>query len=134
MRSRLAREDNQTGPKCSGHCSSLLLSHPDTSKLGRCNTEFGMSKLGRCCGRTAARRHHLYLVVDNWERGYDVHRVGEDDFDPDPNAAPGRPSARSLALRPSTRTLGHSPPTAARSSRCCHPSAAPASPCWTWRR
>ncbi|PUZ48870.1 hypothetical protein GQ55_7G280600 [Panicum hallii var. hallii] len=69
-------------------------------------SEFRMSKLpliGRCTGRTP--RQHLYLVVDDWERGYSIHRVGEDDFDPDPNAGlharPGdHPIARIEAQHP----------------------------------
>ncbi|XP_062201501.1 uncharacterized protein LOC133904034 [Phragmites australis] len=48
--------------------------------------------LGNCSGRAAKRpaqqrqQKHLYLVVDDWEKGYSIHKVGEDDFDSDADA------------------------------------------------
>ncbi|CAN6269242.1 unnamed protein product [Urochloa humidicola] len=62
---------------------------PNRPSLGRCTTrlsEFGMWKLPLLGRRTPPPPQHLYLVVDDWERGYGIHRVGEDDFDPVPNA------------------------------------------------
>jgi len=30
-----------------------------------------------------ARQRYLYLVLDDWQRGYNIHRLGEDDFKSD---------------------------------------------------
>ncbi|OEL37349.1 hypothetical protein BAE44_0001632 [Dichanthelium oligosanthes] len=43
----------------------------------------------RLSKESAQPKQHLYLVVDDWERGYSVHRVGEEDFGSDvPGARP----------------------------------------------
>jgi hypothetical protein len=52
----------------------------------------------------SAMQQHLYVVVDDWERGYSVHKFDEDDFGPDLNAVGGmdtaRPVVRMEALHP----------------------------------
>ncbi|KAG0527424.1 hypothetical protein BDA96_06G232200 [Sorghum bicolor] len=54
----------------------------------------------------SAMHQHLYVVVDDWERGYSVHKFDEHDFGPDPNAAVvgmdagARPFVRMEALHP----------------------------------
>jgi hypothetical protein len=84
-------------------------------------------------------QQHLYVVVDDWERGYSVHKFDEDDFGPDLNAVGGmdtaRPVVRMEALHPHSWSLTR---TGARSWRCSPRSTAPASPCstprrWGWR-
>ncbi|KAL6624816.1 hypothetical protein ACP70R_032137 [Stipagrostis hirtigluma subsp. patula] len=71
--------------------------------LGRCSghlAESDMSNkplLARCSGRSAKRpaqqrKQHLYLVVDDWERGYSIYRVRHDDFDSDAGLEAGTAS------------------------------------------
>jgi hypothetical protein len=38
----------------------------------------------RCSNLAVKRRRHLYLVLDDWEKGYNIYRVVEDDFDSAP--------------------------------------------------
>ncbi|KAL6651333.1 hypothetical protein ACP70R_010258 [Stipagrostis hirtigluma subsp. patula] len=76
---------------------------------------------GRCSGRAAKRpagqrQQHLYLAVDDWERGYSVYRLSEDDFhsgDVDADAdvdvdLEARPAASPVifAMRPSESSPG----------------------------
>jgi hypothetical protein len=97
-----------------------LSKEPDMSNRPSLS-EFGMSKLpliGRCTGRTP--RQHLYLVVDDWERLREATTsTGSvrmtSTRTPTLSCTPAPSIARSFASRPSTRTRGHSPPTAARS-------------------
>jgi len=74
--------------------------------------------------RPARRRKHLYLILDDWEKGFSVHKIDTDDFDsdsdddPDAGAAvaghlPDPPALRLAS--PGTLTCS-SPPLAARSS------------------
>ncbi|KAL6651334.1 hypothetical protein ACP70R_010259 [Stipagrostis hirtigluma subsp. patula] len=62
---------------------------------------------GRTAKRPAQEREqHLYLVVDDWERGYSIYRVGEDDFDSDADAAMDAPL---LAASPLIRVEAQHP-------------------------
>ncbi|KAG2554274.1 hypothetical protein PVAP13_9KG651101 [Panicum virgatum] len=77
----------------------------------------------------AARRRCLYLVLDDWKRGYSVHRLGVADFvESDARLVL---DARSSASRRCTSTRRPSRPTGPRSWRCIPNGSAPASPCST---
>jgi len=77
----------------------------------------------------AARRRCLYLVLDDWKRGYSVHRLGEADFvESDARLIL---DARSSASRRCTSTRRPSRPTGPRSWRCIPSGSAPVSPCST---
>ena len=77
----------------------------------------------------AARRRCLYLVLDDWKRGYSVHRLGEADFvESDARLIL---DARSSASRRCTSARRPSRPTGPRSWRCIPSGSAPASPCST---
>ncbi|WVZ55797.1 hypothetical protein U9M48_006413 [Paspalum notatum var. saurae] len=39
-----------------------------------------------------ARQQHLYLVLEDWERGYSIHRLDEDDFDSGAAGLDARPA------------------------------------------
>ncbi|KAL6843734.1 hypothetical protein ACP4OV_026305 [Aristida adscensionis] len=66
---------------------------PGTSKRRRLS--------GEAAERPPAKQQYLYLVVDDWERGYSVHRVGEADFDSDSDADAG--DGLGLGARPVVR-------------------------------
>ncbi|XP_039833863.1 uncharacterized protein LOC120694718 [Panicum virgatum] len=38
--------------------------------------------------RPARRRKHLYLILDDWEKGFSVHKIDTDDFDSDSDDDP----------------------------------------------
>ncbi|KAM0899699.1 hypothetical protein ACQ4PT_021124 [Festuca glaucescens] len=62
--------------------------------------------LGSCSVRPAKRpsqrqQKHLYVLLDDWERGYSIYRVGEDDFSTDSDDYLDRtPLARMEAQHP----------------------------------
>ncbi|CAN6236159.1 unnamed protein product [Urochloa humidicola] len=89
-------------------CSGLLAEH-DQPILGRCSGLFAESEttkwpfLGGCSGHAATgpklqQRKYLHLVLNDWDRGYSIYRVGEDDFDADASLNAPRPAA-SLLVR-----------------------------------
>jgi hypothetical protein len=45
-----------------------------------------------------ARQRYLYLVLDDWERGYSIHRLGEGDFFESDAGLAARPSAAACPL------------------------------------
>ncbi|KAF0899633.1 hypothetical protein E2562_020822 [Oryza meyeriana var. granulata] len=49
-----------------------------------------------CCSSHLSKRQYLYLVLDDWERGYVIHRVSEDDFHYDVGGLNARPAKRPL--------------------------------------
>jgi hypothetical protein len=67
-------------------------------------------RLGRCSGSTISRppQQHLYLVLDDWERGYSIYRVGESDLNSDSSASRAEhPCSWSLAaMQPAESSPG----------------------------
>ncbi|CAL5030201.1 unnamed protein product [Urochloa decumbens] len=63
----------------------------------------------RAAKRPVAKQTHkrqLYLVVDDWDRGYSIYRVGDDAFDSSDSGAAGRRAPRPTSL-PVARFVAH---------------------------